>query len=724
MKIDYLANREEAVLDSECFPNYWNIGFKQLSTGKKVVLEKYDGKELDIKRLAKILFNHRVYTYNGLNYDVPMIILAMSGASNATLKKANDLIIPERDSGIDGLKPWEFMDEFNLKYPDFLDHIDLMPMAPSAAQKFSLKKYAGTMHSHTMRDLPYTPDQWLQSNEIVEVRSYLGNDLNVTHDLREEVRLALNLRAEISAEYNLDFRSKSDAQCGEAIMKLLVERETGRKIYKPKIAPGAFKYVAPDYIKFETPAMQQMLERLLREDFRVRGDGYVTLPAMFSEKKTRDLDDDNDEYEGGAEIHIGDGVYKMGIGGLHSNHDVKVSYVEDDDTEIQDNDVTSYYPWLIIRSGQEPDNMRGYFTKIFTKLVLERVAAKTKAGIAKRNGDKEQEKFWKQRAEGLKIFINGLFGKTGSPWSVVYAPKMMIQTTVTGQLSILMLIEQFHLHGWKVISANTDGFVTLVPKKDRGIYRSVIFDWEMRSGLDTEETPYKSYHARDVNNYVAFEKLRDKDGNFNGEVKAKRKGAYALSGRGQPAAMGLKKTPHMEISADAAVEFLKDGSRIEGTVRNCQDIRKFVSVRQVAGGGQKDGVFIGKVVRYFYSDDSPGPILTMNKGHRVSNSEGAEGLMTLPEELPRNIDYEKYEREAYAILHDMGMDVTDPMFAGRKGYMLAYREKQKTVHQVDLHSTIALCGVARKEFRDVWFEVDEVPSGMRHCAACKRADTL
>ncbi|MEG7688959.1 hypothetical protein U2044_15310, partial [Listeria monocytogenes] len=65
---------------------------------------------------------------------------------------------------------------------------------------------------------------------------------------------------------------------------------------------------------------------------------------------------------------------------------------------------------------------------------------------------------------GGKIMINGTFGKTGSQYSVLFAPTMLIQTTITGQLSILMLIEWHEHYGIPVISANTDGIVINCPR--------------------------------------------------------------------------------------------------------------------------------------------------------------------------------------------------------------------------------------------------------------------
>lgn len=684
MTIDYTADRPTVVCDTETYPNLWAIGFRDVRTGQVRKIHMRPNTELDRPRIANIFRKFRVVTFNGIHYDLPMIALAMSGASCADLKRANDEII------LAGLKHWQFYEKYGVSMPDFTDHIDLIEVAPAAAQRFGLKKYAGTMHSKKMQELPYSPDDVLDEGQVQDILDYLDNDLEVTYDLYSEVQPQLKLRAELSAEYGFDFRSKSDAQCGEAVMKLLVERRKGKRIYKPDIKPSLFNYTAPDYIKFQTPHMQQMLSDVLRTPFRIKRDGYVMLPDVLEKR----------------DIIIGKGVYRMGIGGLHSSES-KVSHYSDEQYELSDNDVTSYYPFLMLRSGREPDNMRGYFRQIFKSLVDRRVAAKM-------SGDKST-------AESLKIFINGLFGKTGSPYSIVYSPEMMIQTTITGQLSILMLIEQSELHGFQVVSANTDGFITKVDRTQRWKHRALIRRWERESGLNTEETHYIAVHSRDVNNYVALYQKTDKEGNVIG-IGSKRKGAYAPSGRGIPGGFGLKKTPDCEICSDAAVAFLIDGTPIESTVRNCQDIRKFVTVRLVTGGAVKNDETIAKNVRYYYAVDNPGPLLYAKNGNRVPDSDGAEPCMELPDELPGNIDYEKYEREAYAILHDMGVAVPDPTLKGRHGLVLARREDQKTVHTVDMSTGIALCGLERPSRRDLWVEYDELPEGHRHCKKCEGQD--
>ena len=54
---------------------------------------------------------------------------------------------------------------------------------------------------------------------------------------------------------------------------------------------------------------------------------------------------------------------------------------------------------------------------------------------------KEERSYLKTTSDTLKICVNGSFGKLGSKFSFLYAPELLIQTTMTGQLALLMLIE-------------------------------------------------------------------------------------------------------------------------------------------------------------------------------------------------------------------------------------------------------------------------------------------
>lgn len=241
-------------------------------------------------------------------------------------------------------------------------------------------------------------------------------------------------------------------------------------------------------------------------------------------------------------------------------------------------------------------------------------------------------------ADAKKIAINGSFGKLGSMWSSLYAPKLMIQVTLTGQLALLMLIEQLEAHNIPVVSGNTDGIVIKCPKALVPTMHKAIAEWERATGFETEETAYKSLYSRDVNNYVAVKP----DG------KVKTKGAYAFA--------GLQKNPANTIVIEAVLAQLTKGTSVEATIRACKDMRKFVTVRKVAGGGQWGGMYLGKTVRWYYSTQVPASVQIRYRtnGNKVSRSEGCMPLMELPEAVPSDINYDWYVREAHSILKEIG----------------------------------------------------------------------
>ena len=316
-------------------------------------------------------------------------------------------------------------------------------------------------------------------------------------------------------------------------------------------------------------------------------------------------------------------------------------------------------------------------------------------------------------AETLKIVSNGSFGKFGSPYSTLYAPNLMIQTTVTGQLAILMLIEALEVRGMQVVSANTDGFVTKVPRARRDEFNSVLAKWESLSGFGTEETEYKSIHSRDVNNYVAIP----------AQGKVKLKGAYALGGPGQPGAAGMKKNPTNEVCIEALIAYLQEGTPFLTTIAACRDIRKFVTIRRVNGGCVKDGEPVGRVVRWYYSNQVNGTLKYKTTGNDVPKTEGAMPIMTLPDEFPDDIDLEWYVRETTAMLSDVGMPALDPDLAHRTGIMVARTEDQKTFHLVRLPSGMGLCGKTNGSIRSKWVEAVG-PSKRALCKKCVEATGL
>lgn len=688
----FTQTRPEAACDTECYIDYWSIGFKNLETGKKVIVELYDDMVLDKAKIRSIFKKFRIYTFNGISYDMPMIMLAMSGASNAQLKAASDDII------VNQVRSWQFYDKYQLTVPDFIDHIDLFEVAPGV--RLSLKKYGARMNMPRLQELPIHPSERVGAARRPLMRRYLGNDLDTTGELAVNLREESVLRAEISVDYGIDVRSKSDAQIAETLIKAEVERITGKKAPKPEVKTFSFKYEPPAFIKFKTPLLQNVLRTVMDARFFVSADdpkdkknfGVVRLPQTIRELKLR----------------IGFTDYKIGLGGLHSK-EKRRSYIADEDTIIEDRDARAYYPRLMLACGYVPAALGQNFLGVFSKFVDLRDSYKDKAAKLKKLGELEKSLKYKKRSDAFKIVNNGTFGKTGSPYAVVYAPKLLISTTLTGQMSLLMLIEELHANGFNVISANTDGIVTVIEKERYGMFASIVFDWECDTSFVTEAVRYHGVYSRDVNSYIAL----PADYLTNPKAEVKRKGIFAKAG------LQAKHDPTFDICSTAVVEYLMHNTDIEKTVMACADITQFVGVKQVTGGGQKDDEYLGKMVRWYYGEGERGFISKVTNGARVAGTTGAVPCMDLPDELPEDIDYNWYIREAYARLDDIGLDVKNPKLSGRKGYFMGSLPMQKTIHVIDSTTSASLCGRIEKKVREPWQEHRFTPSDMRVCKACQ-----
>lgn len=583
------------IFDCEVFVDYFLVAFLDADTGAVRHLEMHDGQRFDVRAVRAILAEHRVVSFNGTNFDLPLISIALRGASCAEIKQVANKII------LNKMRHWQL----DIDLPE-CDHIDLIEVAPGVA---SLKVYGGRLHCPKLQDLPIDPDASITPTGRAELREYCENDLRTTLALFRKLEPQIHLREQMGEQYGMDLRSKSDAQIAEAVIRHEVERRMGRRLEKRdpfRLAGETFQYTPPAFLLRENrlPALRQARDAVTERDFTIAGNGTVQMPKEIANH----------------EIQIGQSVYRMGIGGLHSS-EKSVAHFADDDHVLVDRDVTSYYPSIILNCGLRPPHMGEHFLPVYRGIVERRLAAK-------RSGDTVT-------ADSLKITINGSFGKFGSPYSVLYSPTLLIQTTVTGQLSLLMLIEMLESEGIAVVSANTDGLVIKPRRSQVPMMDFVVWEWEHLTGFETEATEYVALFSRDVNNYVALKP--------NG---VKVKGIFA------PAA--LQKNPTNEVVTMSVIKYLQEGVPVEDTIRRCEDVSKFVTLRAVSGGAVKDGKYLGKAVRWYYARGQLGTIKYKVNGYTVARTEGARPLMDLPATLPDDLDFDWYIGEAKSILTEIG----------------------------------------------------------------------
>lgn len=654
------------VFDTECYKNFWYGAFKCLTNGKYYAFERSPDHDFDGNQLKWMLWRFLVIGFNSTNYDIPMIELACAGLSCEELKAASDYIIKSGiNYGTKKVTPYDIEKAYKIRIGRY-NHIDLFNVCPVnggvSANPASLKLYAARLHAPRLQDLPFPDTHILTREDAAAVRPYCCNDLENTELLYNELLPEILLRTIMSDENDIDLRSKSDAQVAEAVINKDLEKILGYYPRAPQIKEGmTIKYRVPEFVQFQTKQLQDVLDKISKAEFKLDALGSPTWPQGLGEIE---------KIKGGKpqwslKVKLGNMVYKLGMGGIHST-EKRIAHYSSNEIILADNDVESFYPRIILNQGLYPEHLGLAFLQVYESIVNRRVHAKKMAKECKDAGDKAGAKKWKTIANSLKITINGSFGKLGNKYSSLYAPQLLLQVTLTGQLVLLMLIEELSNRNIEVISANTDGFISKYHKNRHAEVRSVIAAWEKHCNFKTEETQYLGVFSRDVNNYVAIkmkqdpttkEWLREPDGDKEGrfldeQLGMKTKGAYCE--RGSALDSVLSKNPQTLVANDAVIKYLLNQTPLDETIRKCTDIRRFTTAVTVKGGGEKNGKYLGKVVRWYYPENEAGHIAYAISGNKVGDSTGGRPLMDLPDEFPSDIDYDYYIKEAVKMLYECG----------------------------------------------------------------------
>lgn len=641
------------VYDIEVYPNYMCVGFMSDCGNRIKQFESFDKslKPIVIKRIKRLINRVELVGFNSKGFDDPILTIMLNGADTYEVYENVKKVIDNN------FNSWEVYDKLNItkKY----NSIDLIEVAAGQA---SLKLYGARLNCKKLQDLPYEPNTYLTKYEASEVAKYNINDLNVTLALYNKLKSQLSLREDISNKYDIDVMSKSDAQIAEAIFRHeLTER--GVKVQRSKSKDTYVRYKAPDCVVYRRKDLNNIVDKLEDTTIELSDVGQPLLPKWIKD----------------TTINIGDTVYNIGLGGLHSQE--KQLVVRPKEGEVLGNiDVASYYPSLILDLGLFPEQLTNQFLKVYQNIYNTRLDAKSKKDDSKYTKAEQQQ--FKTIDAVLKITLNGSYGKFGSKYSFLYSPHLLLTVTFTGQLYLLMLIEELEYQGFKVVSSNTDGVEILYKKDKKEQLEKIVSNWEKTTNMKMEYGEYLALFARDVNNYVAVYS--------NGKAKAK--GAYADPNDAVPI---LSKNIEYPIVFEAIRNYLSKNIPMEETIYNCNDIARFTISRNVKGGAvfydgeltntdeynnhidkfgylkvkaigarndkfQKEQVlksdkakYLGKVVRWYYSVD--GKTIFYKTGNKVPKSDNSKPMMDLTDDIPKDLDYDKYLQLCEEHLKDLGI---------------------------------------------------------------------
>lgn len=380
-----------------------------------------------------------------------------------------------------------------------------------------------------------------------EMEEYNDNDVFICCELVRMNQEEIRLRYMISKEYEINVLSASRSTIADKVIVKLYSKFTGlhpkrfidTKTIRRKIEVSE---ILSDKIQFLSPQLNDLLQSL--RSLVLRGE-----KGEFERTFT---------YAGTS--------YTLATGGLHSN-EIPAIYVADDKQTIVDRDVTSYYPNLIrsLKVCQKHLNPKAWF-RIADTIVDERTEHKHLAKDKSLSLIQQIKHF--TAAACLKIVANaGIFGKMGSEKSFLCDKKAMYKVTINGQLFLLMLIERLEDAGIHVISANTDGIVTIVPKGLEETADNICHWWEKHLGLELEFTHYSKYVTEGVNSYLTVK--TDGKKKFKGRMNPK---MYLED---------LSKGYNSPIVAKAVTEYFINGTPVMETLRNSKSILDFCRTQNV-----------------------------------------------------------------------------------------------------------------------------------------------
>lgn len=460
----------------------------------------------------------------------------------------------------------------------------------------------------------------LTEEEVILIQEYRRHDVIATYKLLQ-LTLGEDIGVPELADYvgnnkietrlgyikavGLPCLNWSDVKIGEEWNKMdymKAERITDeRSIFPTKVKypyGQKFKNFFPKTMKFTTDKLKGFIKHL--------GNQYVT-----AEKQ---------EFP----ITLGDTTYTIAKGGIHSTEKNRRLAIPDG-FKASDADVGAQYPWACIK-------LEVYAPHLKKTILVNLINTAADKDRFKRLGKETTDKIEKVRLKGLetgtKLRMNGgYYGKMGQKGSFLEYPEGVMKVTMGNQIEILMLIEMMEVAGFRVVSGNTDGIVTIYPKDKEAEYLQICKEWEIAvENVEMGKLEYadiQSMHQDNINSYIA--KIGDGKGGF----KVKKKGRFVTVYGG--GGCEINKNKSMRIVPLALEAYFIRGEDPIKFIRSHNNIFDFCIAKKASGQmhyeeqWEEDNITKKKVhkklVRYFVS--TQGTVLYKrgrnNEGNPMNN---------------------------------------------------------------------------------------------------------
>ena len=496
----------------------------------------------------------------------------------------------------------------------------------------SLKRLEFEMDLENIEEMPIHHTKTdMTKEEIALTMDYCRNDVHATYEFYKittgncdhplyKGNNQIELRQDIEEEFGIPCLNYSDSKIGDEMIKKYYCEQKG---IKPADLPkkGFFrkdirvKNCIADYVEFKTPQLKLFLKKMK---------GTVL-----------GLQDDFKEH-----ITFYDNAYSFMKGGLHTENKPEI-FEADENYEIIDWDVSSYYPAIIINNKRYPSHLGKDFLLGYKQMFDRRLELKPQA---------KKDKRIKGIVGALKLAVNSVYGKSSDMQSWIYDRQLTMFTTITGELSLFMLIESYELAGIHVISANTDGVTIRIKKTDLDKMHEINAWWSKLTQYELERTDYSRIIFSTVNDYLAVK--------TDGEVK--KKGDFLTD-------FELHKNKSGRVVPIALEQYFISNVPVADTIRNHRNIYDF-AMRQRAtkdfhfeGRSESGTMVYNKLIRYYVSVTGEKLLKVKNedtdsRAASISQVEAGDWLMTVcnhlsPKHPLDNINHSYYIEKAERIIN-------------------------------------------------------------------------
>lgn len=310
------------VIDVEQFKNFHSLCGIELKTGKKISFVISEHRDDRIKYLKWLKSKVNWITFNGLNYDYPLVhrileyeyyflnnsvneVTHWLYVTGQRIIKQEKSFIPESDSHI---KQYDLYRIFHFN---------------NKAKASSLKHIEFVLRWKMLQDLPFKYDYTVKYEDISKILKYNFNDVYATLELWKLAvdEHKISLRETLSQTYKLNLKNADDVKIGSNLFAKILSEDMNLPMN--------------ELLKLRTLLDKVVINDLLLDYINFKTDEFNNVYNYFKSKTVRETKNAFHYKQKYRDVTL---VY--GTGGIHSLSDPNI-YESNDDYIILDVDVNT-----------------------------------------------------------------------------------------------------------------------------------------------------------------------------------------------------------------------------------------------------------------------------------------------------------------------------------------------------------------------------------------------